>query len=73
MKFRKNYCGLVLVLVLFGCSSVQITKVPSKTPEITFGALMTFIPVPRIAGAPLNEFWPALATHSHFPSSLPDA
>ncbi len=31
MKIRKSYRGLVLLLVLFGCSSVEITKVPSKT------------------------------------------
>ena len=31
MKFRKSYCGLVFLLVLFGCSSVEITKVPSET------------------------------------------
>ena len=30
MKFRKSYCGLVFLLVLFGCSSVEITKVPSE-------------------------------------------
>ena len=37
MKFRKSNYGLVLVLVLFGCSSVEITKVPSKTQYSTWG------------------------------------
>ena len=36
MKFRKSNYGLVLVLVLFGCSSVEITKVPSKTQYSTW-------------------------------------